>query len=163
MDHIINFKKIAIFAAIAVVIAATTNGCSVIKEVPVVHTEYVHTIDSVYVKDTTIQYRIEKEYVKEYAKDTLRLETNYSEFTAFQDSTTGMLAGTAKNKEKLIDIPISVKEKVVVRDSVVYKEVPVKVEVPVKYTPKIWKILGWIGILSLVAGVLLILRKFGVI
>ena len=153
-------KILGIFAILA---AFFTASCSVIKEVPVVHTEYVHTIDSVYVKDTTIQYRIEKEYVKEYAKDTLRLETNYSEFTAYQDTLSGLLAGTAKNKEKLIDIPISVKEKVVVRDSVVYKEVPVRVEVPVKYTPKIWKILGWVGILSLAAGVLLILRKFGII
>ena len=157
-------KKLSVFFAILVVFftALINSGCKV-QYVPVETIKEVHTIDSVYLRDTTIQYRIEKEYVKEYAKDTLRLETNYSEFTAFQDTTTGMLAGTAKNKEKLIDIPISVKEKVVVRDSVVYKEVPVRVEVPVKYTPKIWKILGWIGILSLVAGVLLILRKFGVI
>ena len=58
-------KILGIFAILA---AFFTASCSVIKEVPVVHTEYVHTIDSVYVKDTTIQYRIEKEYVKEYAK-----------------------------------------------------------------------------------------------
>lgn len=157
MNNIIKYTAPVLIAAFL------AFSCSTIKEVPVVHTEYVHTIDSVYVKDTTIQYRIEKEYVKEYAKDTLKLETNYSEFTAFQDSTTGMLAGTAKNKQKLIDIPISVKEKVVVRDSVVYKEVPVEVEKPVPFVPKIWKILGWIGILSLVAGVLFILRKLGII
>lgn len=157
-------KKLSVFFAIfAVFFAALINvGCKV-QYVPIETIKEVHTIDSVYLRDTTIQYRIEKEYVKEYAKDTLRLETNYSEFTAFQDSATGMLAGTAKNKEKLIDIPTSVKEKVVVRDSVVYKEVPVEVEKPVPFVPKIWKILGWIGILSLVAGVLLILRKFGVI
>lgn len=140
-------------------------GCRVIKEVPVVHTEYVHTIDSVYLRDTTIQYRIEKEFVRDYTGllDTLRLETTYSKFVAFVDTSSAKLSGTAKNKEKLIDIPISVKEKVVVCDSLVYKEVPVRVEVPVRYTPRIWKILGWIGILSLVAGVLFILRKFGVV
>lgn len=149
----------------AILVAFLAASCSVIKEVPVVHTEYVHTIDSVYVKDTTIQYRIEKEYIRDYTGllDTLMLETTYSKFVAFVDTSSAKLSGTAKNKEKLIDIPMSVKEKVVVRDSVVYKEVPVKVEVPVRYTPRIWKILGWIGILSLVAGVLFILRKFGVI
>lgn len=122
-----------------------------IQYVPVETIKEVHTIDSVYLRDTTVQYRIEKEYVKEYAKDTLRLETNYSEFTAFQDSTTGMLAGTAKNKEKLIDIPMSVKEKIVYRDSVIKQEVPVPVEIE-KITYKVpffWKFFSVIGILAL--------------
>ncbi len=158
-------KKLGIFAIFAVFFAALINSGCKVQYVPVETIKEVHTIDSVYLRDTTIQYRIEKEYDKEYAKDTLRLETNYSEFTAYQDTLSGLLSGFAKNKEKLIDIPISVKEKVVVRDSLVYKEVPVPVEIEkITYrTPAFWKILGWLGILSLVAGVLFILRKFGVI
>lgn len=159
-------KKLSVFFAIlAVFLAALINSGCKVQYVPVETIKEVHTIDSVYLRDTTIQYRIEKEFIRDYTGllDTLRMETTYSKFVAFVDTSSAKLSGTAKNKEKMIDVPVSVKEKVVVRDSVVYKEVPIRVEVPVRYTPKIWKILGWIGILSLVAGVLLILRKFGVL
>lgn len=151
-------KRLLFFVAIAVVFTT----CSTIKYIPVETIKEIHTIDSVYFRDTTVQYRIEKEYVKEYAKDTLRLSTKYSDFTAFQDTTTGMLAGTAKNKEKLIDIPMSVKEKVIYKDSIVTKEVPVPVEVEkkVKFVPWYAKILSWIGGISLVALLLYALRAY---
>lgn len=126
-------------------------ACTTIKYVPVKETEYVTIKDSVYFRDTTVQYRIKKEYVKEYAKDTLRLETNYSEFTAYQDTLSGFLSGYAKNKEKVIDIPLSVKEKVIYKDSIVTKEIPVPVEVEkvVKKVPLLTKIFAWIGFAAL--------------
>ena len=119
-----------------------------VQYVPVEHTEYVHTIDSVYFRDTTIQYRIEKEYVRDYTwlLDTLEMETSYSSFAAWVDTSAAKLSGIARNKEKIVDIPVSVKEKVTVRDSIVYQDRPVPVEVVVtktKYPAVFWWLLGW--------------------
>lgn len=145
-----------------VLVAVVFTACTTIKYVPVKETEYVTIKDSVYFRDTTIQYRIEKEYVKEYAKDTLRLSTKYSDFTAYQDTLSGLLSGYAKNKEKLIDIPMSVKEKIVYKDSIVTKEVPVPVEVEkkVKFVPWYAKILSGFGIVFLILAALWAGKKF---
>ena len=106
------------------------SGCKV-QYVPVEHTEYVHTIDSVYFRDTTIKYKVEKEYVRDYTGllDTLDLETSYASARAWLDTSRAMLSGEIRNKENVIDIPVSVKEKVTVRDSIVYQDRPVPVEV----------------------------------
>lgn len=119
-----------------------------VQYVPVEHTEYVHTIDSVYFRDTTIKYKVEKEYVRDYAglTDTLEMETSYASARAWVDTSRAVLAGSIRNKENVIDIPVSVKEKVTVRDSIVYKDVPVPVEVVVtktKYPAAFWWLLGW--------------------
>jgi hypothetical protein len=105
-------------------------GCKV-QYVPVEHTEYVTVRDSVYLRDTTIQYRIEKEYVRDYTGllDTLDMETSYASARAWVDTSKAVLAGEIKNKENVINIPVQVKEKVTVRDSIVYQDRPVPVEV----------------------------------
>lgn len=128
-------------------------GCRTIQYVPIKQTEYVTVRDSVYLRDTTIKYQVEKEYVKDYTGllDTLELSTGLAEARAWVDTTKSVLAGEIKNKRKSIDIPVQVKEKVVVRDSIVYKEKPVPVEVEVvktKYPAVFWWLLGW-GILSI--------------
>lgn len=106
--------------------------------IPVAEKEYVTVRDSVYLRDTTVQYKVEKEYVKDYTGllDTLRMETSYSSFAAWVDTSAAKLSGIAQNKEKIVDIPVQVKEKVTVRDSIVYKEVPVEVEVVKTVHPK---------------------------
>lgn len=116
--------------------------------IPVEHTEYVTVRDSVYFRDTTVQIQVQKERVRDYTGllDTLRLETSYAASTAYVDTTRNLLAGEIKNKENVINVPIQVKEKVVVRDSVVTKEVPVPVKVVVtktKYPAVFWWLLGW--------------------
>lgn len=116
--------------------------------VPVEHTEYVHTIDSVYVRDTTIKYQLEKEYIRDFTGllDTLTLETGLAVSKAWVDTSKSVLAGEIRNKEKALDIPVSVKEKVTVRDSIVYQDKPVPVEVVVtktKYPAAFWWLLGW--------------------
>lgn len=126
------------------------SGCKV-QYVPVEHTEYVHTIDSVYFRDTTIQYKVEKEYARDYTGllDTLDLETSYASARAWLDTSRATLSGEIRNKENVIDIPVSVKEKVTVRDSVVYKDVPVPVEVVRTVHPKYeWALWTW-GIAAL--------------
>ena len=113
------------------------TGCKTIY-VPVEHTEYVTVRDSVYLKDTTVQYKVEKEYIKDYSDllDTLHLETGLAEARAWVDTSRSVLAGEIKNKEKVVDIPVQVKERVVVRDSIVYREKPVPVEVVKTVHPK---------------------------
>lgn len=105
-------------------------GCR-IQYVPVKETEYVTMRDSVYLRDTTIQYRVEKEYVRDFTGmlDTLKLSTGMAEAKAWVDTSKAVLAGSIKNKDKVIDIPVQVKEKIVYKDSLVYKDVPVPVEV----------------------------------
>lgn len=151
-------RLLVYFAFVAVVFTA----CTTIKYIPVKETEYVTIKDSVYFRDTTVQYRIEKEYVKEYAKDTLRLSTKYSDFTAYQDTLSGLLSGYAKNKEKLIDIPMSVKEKVIYKDSLVYKEIPTPYEVEkvIRTVPWYAKILSGFGIVFLILAALWAGKKF---
>ena len=105
-------------------------GCKTVY-VPVKETEYVTVKDSVYVRDTTVQFKVEKEYVRDYTGllDTLDMETSYASARAWIDTTRNMLAGEMKNREKVVDVPVQVKEKVTVRDSIVYRDVPVPVEV----------------------------------
>jgi len=123
-------KKLWIILSILCIL----SGCKVIKYVPVKETEYVHVKDSVYLKDTTIQYKIEKQYVKDYTGllDTLKLKTDYAESEAYIDTTNNKLIGSIRNKPKILDINIQVKEKIVIKDSISYKEVPVPVEVEKK-------------------------------
>lgn len=128
-----------------------------VQYVPVKETEYVTVRDSVYFRDTTIQYQVEKEYVRDYTGllDTLDLETSYASARAWLDTSRAVLAGSIRNKENVIDIPVSVKEKVTVRDSIVYRDVPVPVEVVKTVHPKYEWILWTWGIVSLLGFALL--------
>ena len=122
-----------------------------VQYVPVKDTEYVTVRDSVYFRDTTIKYQVEKEYVRDYTGllDTLGLETSYASARAWVDTSRAPLSGEIRNRENVIDIPVSVKEKVTVRDSVVYKDVPVPVEVVRTVHPKYEWILWCWGIAAL--------------
>ena len=106
------------------------SGCKTIKYVPIKETEYVHIKDSIYLRDTTIQYKIERQYVRDYTGllDTLRLETDYAESESYIDTTKNALVGSIRNKDRSIDIPIQYKERVVYKDSIRDREVPVPVE-----------------------------------
>lgn len=163
MDKIGLFrtKFLVYFLLLAVVFTA----CSKKIYVPVEHTEYVHITDSVAVHDTTVSYQIEKQYVRDYTGllDTLVLETDYAIARAHVDTAAAKLSGSIENKRKTVEIPVQWKERIVYKDSISTKEIPVEVEKPVPYTPRIWKFLGIVGILSLVVAVLWILRKLGIL
>lgn len=136
-------------------------GCKV-QYVPVEHTEYVTVRDSVYLRDTTIQYRIEKEYVRDFTGllDTLDMETSYASARAWVDTSKAMLSGEIKNKENVINIPVQVKEKVTVRDSIVYQDRPVPVEVEKVVHPGYEKWLwGWL-VFSLLGLALFVYFRF---
>jgi hypothetical protein len=136
-------------------------GCKV-QYVPVEHTEYVTVRDSVYLRDTTIQYKIEKEYVRDYTGllDTLDMETSYATARAWVDTSKAVLAGEIKNKENVINIPVQVKEKVTVRDSIVYQDRPVPVEVIKTVHPGYEKWLwGWL-VFSLLGLALFVYFRF---
>lgn len=158
-----NFLKNTFLLTVAAVSIIFT-GCKTVY-VPVKETEYVHVHDSVAVHDTTVQFQLQKEYIERYATDTLRLETTYSEFTAFHDTLSRKLAGIAKNKDKTVLFATQWKERIVVRDSIQRLEVPVPVEVEkrVPYVPFFWKLFSVIGILATAVVTVLILRKFHVL
>lgn len=136
----------------ATILLGMMMGCKTIY-IPVKETEYVTVKDSVYLRDTTVQYKVEKEYVRDYTGllDTLRLETGMASASAWVDTSRAVLAGSIRNKENVINIPVQVKEKVVYKDSIHTKEVPVPVEVIKTVHPKyegwLW---GWL-IFSLLA------------
>lgn len=138
-------------------------ACSTVKYVPVKETEYVTVRDTTVLRDTTIQYQIEKEYVRDYTGllDTLRLSTGLAEAETYVDTTRNVLTGSIRNKEKTLNIPTQYKERTVYRDSIVYKEKPVPYEVEkIKKVVPWWaKFLSTIGGLTLIAAVLYILRK----
>lgn len=138
------------------VAACVLSGCKTIKYVPIKETEYVHIKDSVYLRDTTIQYKIEKQYVRDYTGllDTLRMETNYAESESYIDTTKNALVGSLRNKNRSIDIPIQYKERIVYKDSIRDREVPVPVEKEVKthypYEKWLWV---WSILSALVIGI----------
>ena len=119
---------------ILIALSCIISGCKVIKYVPIKETEYVHIKDSVYLRDTTIQYKIEKQYMRDYTGllDTLRMETDYAESESYVDTAKNSLVGSIRNKDRHIDIPVQYKERIVYRDSIRDREVPVPVEKIVK-------------------------------
>ena len=155
-------KKLLDLGLALVLALGLMMGCKTIQYVPVEHTHYVTVRDSVYLRDTTIQYKVEKEYIKDYTGllDTLSLETGMASAKAWVDTSRNTLAGEIKNKENVIDIPVQVKEKVITRDSVVYKEVPVPVEVVKEVHPKYELALWGYLVFSLIVVVLIIAHKF---
>lgn len=136
-------------------------GCGTIKYVPVKEYVTVTETQTEYLRDTLVQVKIEKEYVRDYTGllDTLQLETSYALSSAWFDTTSNVLAGTIKNKEKMIAVPVAVKEKVTVRDSIVYRDVPVPVEVVKTVHPKyeawLW---SWLVVSVLLIGAYIYLK-----
>ena len=142
-------KKITTCLLIAVLFSA----CGTIQYVPVETIKEVHVKDTTVLHDTTIQYQIEKEYVRDYTGllDELVLETEYAIAKAHVDTAAEKLTGSIENKDKALNIPTQYKERLVYRDTVITKEVPVPVEVEKKvpFVPFFWKFLSVIGILAI--------------
>lgn len=142
------------------------TGCKTIQYVP------VETIKEVYIKDTTVLHKtdtliqVPEVSIADFidVRDTLVMEASYSTAKAWVDTTYRLLKGSLVQGGKL-PVQIVEKERLVYRDSIITKEVPVEVEVEkiVKVVPRFWKFFGVIGLLSLIAGVVLILRKFHII
>lgn len=139
-------------------------GCGNIRYIETKEQTITHYVDSIAWHDSTIYHHIYHEHYKDYTgpKDTLNLETTYSRFKAWNDSTSNTLKGEAVNKEDSIPVKIKWKEKVIQKDSLIYveKPVPVEVEKKIKYIPKFfWFAFGWF-ILSIIFIVLKIYLKF---
>ena len=160
-----NFLKNTFFLLIAVLSTVLTVGCKTIQYVPVETIKEVHIKDTTYLRDTLVRVELEKARLADFVDlgDTLVLQTDLARSTAFWDSTSGKLKGTLENTLKYVEKPVQIRERLVYRDSVEVREVPVEVEKPVKYVPKFWKVFGILGILSLVAAVLYILKRIGII
>lgn len=125
-----------------IILLGMISGCRTIY--PVKETEKVVVKDSIFLRDTTIKYVIEKESVRDYTGmlDTLHLETSYASASAWIDTTDKKLTGQIKNKDLVLDIMTRVKERIIIRDSIITNDVPVPVEV-VKtkhpgYEPLLW-------------------------
>ena len=153
-------KKITTCLLIAVLFSA----CGTIQYVPVETIKEVHVKDTTVLHDTTIQYQIEKEYVRDYTGllDELVLETEYAIAKAHVDTAAEKLTGSIENKDKALNIPTQYKERLVYRDTVITKEVsvPVEVEKKVPFVPFFWKFLSVIGILAIAYITFKLLFKF---
>lgn len=151
---------IIFFAAIGIA------SCCASKKLPT-HTETVtiyNKVDSIAYHDSTIYHTLYKEYYKDYADllDTLRLETSYSEFESYIDTTAKVLKGSATNKIKDVAVKIKWKEKIVYRDSIITKTKEIPVEVPVevtKYPKSYWWFLGF-TVLALIYVILKLILRF---
>ena len=152
------------------ILAATVAlvfGCGTVKYVPVETIREVHVKDSVFVKDTGVRVELEKARISDFVglTDTLYLSDAYSTATAFVDTARAILRGTIETTKPYVEKPVQIKEKITYRDSIVYQEKPVPYEVEkiVKHVPWWAKILSWIGGLSLLAAVIYILLKIGIL
>ena len=139
------------------------TACTTVRYVPVRETEYVTVRDSVYFRDTLVRIELEKARVSDFVDvgDTLYMRTDLAASTAFLDTLDGKLKGTLRNIMPYVEKPVQIREKIVYRDSVRSVEVPVPVEIEkrVKYVPWYTKALAFIGILSLVAAALWVVKK----
>lgn len=162
-----NFLKNTFLFLIAVVSAVLIASCTTVRYVPVETVKEVHVRDSVYFRDTLVRVELEKARLSDFCdvNDTLVLSTDLARSTAYLDTTSGKLKGTLENIKQYVEKNVPLKEKIVYKDSVVYQDrpVPVEVEKVVKVVPKFWRVFGILGILSLVAAVLYILKRVGVI
>ena len=124
---------------VTILLSLLLVGCSTIKYIPTHEETIIHQVDSIAWHDSTVFHHIYHEHYKDYTgpKDTLNLETAYSRFKAWNDSTSNTLKGEAINKADSIPVKTKWKEKIVYKDSLVTKEIPVPVEVvkEVKYIP----------------------------
>ena len=152
-------KKALIYLALIIGISA----CCASRKVPTqTNTEtHIHIVDSIAWHDSTVYHNIYKEYYNDYTSllDTLNLETSYSEFKSYIDTSARLLKGEAKNKE--IDIPVQIKwkEKIVYKDSIQTKEIPVPVEVTkeiTKYPKSYWWFMGF----TLLTGIYFALKVY---
>lgn len=114
-------------------------SCGTVKYIPTHEETIIHKVDSIAWHDSTIYHHIYNEHYKDYTgpEDTLYLETNYSRFRAWNDTTSNTLKGEAENKKDSIPTKIKWKERIVTRDSLVYVEKPYPVEITkeVKHIP----------------------------
>lgn len=145
-----------ILAEILLILGVFLPACTVTKYVPVETIKEVHIKDTTWLRDTLIDYRIEREYIRDWTGllDTLRMGTEYSDFKAYADTSKGLLVGEARNKDKVIPVPAQIPVHETVRDSIVYKEVPVPVEVVKKVTPR-WAWWSLIASIVMAAGIIL--------
>lgn len=159
-------RQILVYFALGFQVFVASCSPKIIYQ-PVETIKEVTVRDTTYLRDTTIKYKIEKQYVRDYTGllDELVLETDYAIARAHVDTAAAKLSGSIENKEKTVEIKTQWKERLVYRDSIITKEVPVEVEVEkiVKVVPRFWKFFGLIGMLTVIAGVVLILRKFHII
>lgn len=154
-------KKVLIFILLAIGLI----GCSITKPTlpPATNQTIIHHIDSITYHDSTIYHTVYKEIYKDYTKllDTLYLETTYSKFKTYVDTSSNILKGEAANKT--IDIPVKIKwkEKTVYKDSIQVKEVPYPVEVSkevTKYPATYWWFMGFTILVLIYFGIKLYLK-----
>lgn len=141
---------------LTILILFIITACGICKHniPPATDTTLVHVVDSVAWHDSTVYHHIYKEHYNDYKSllDTLSLETFYSEFRAYIDTTNKLLKGEAQNKEGVAPVQVKWKEKIVYKDSIQTKEVPYPVEVikeVTKYPKSYWWFLGF----TLLAGI----------
>lgn len=151
-----TFKALAWVAFIAAMFFCSV-ACSPVKYLPIENRSEIHIKDSVVYHDSTIFHHITKEHYKDVSNplDTLEMETEYSKFKAWNDTSARKLMGEAENKKDSIPERIKWKEKIVYKDSIVTKDVPVPVEVEKKVTPK-WA--GWSLALNIIILLAIALR-----
>lgn len=160
-----NFLKNTFLFLIAVASAVLITSCATVRYIPLETIKEVHIKDTTYLRDTLVRVELEKARLSDFCDvgDTLVLRTDLAQSWATLDTLTGKIKGGLENIKQYVEKPVQIRERLVYRDSVEVREVPVEVEKPVKYVPKFWKIFGILGILSLVAAVLYILKRTGII
>lgn len=150
--------------AILLLLAATlAGGCRTVQYIPVETNTEVHIKDSLVLNIKDSIRITERTRYKDYGDllDTLRLDGNRAHSRSWIDTTKSIIAG------ELVEDPVEEKTKVVYktkieyRDSVRIEKEPYPVEVPkeVKVVPKFWKVLGIIGIISILLAVLWSIMK----
>lgn len=153
-------KRLLVFFAL---VAVVFTACTTVKYIPVKEKEYITVRDSVYLRDTLVRIELEKARISDFVdvNDTLVLSDAYSRATAFVDTAGAVLRGSIETIRPYVEGNVAVKEKIVYRDSVRSVEVPVPVEIEkqVKYVPWYTKALAFLGILSIIAAVLWVLKK----
>ena len=114
-------------------------------QVHIIDSTAIHYLDSIRIYEAT-RYR---DFA--WMGDTLKLNGSRSRAWAVCDTLKGAIVGEIEEDPVEEKTRIIYKDRVQYKDSIVYKEKPVPVEkrVEVKYTPKVYKVLSAIGLISI--------------
>lgn len=154
-------------AIVGLVLGLSVASCGAAHHLPKEETVITY-------KDSTIYHILDSIRITEAVRykdwgsllDTLVLKTADGSVTSrsYCDTTRNILAGELEVKPRQEKTRIVYKEKKVLRDTTIY--IPVEVPGPekvIEVVPKFWRIMGVIGIISIILGILLLIIKLKII
>ena len=160
IEHLWRWSPLVV---LLVAVGLFCGSCGAIHTIPIETTTEVHYIDSVRYEIRDSIRIIERSRWKDYGGllDTVRIRGNHSEATAYMDTTRNIINAELEESPREEKTRIIYRDRWKTRDSLVFQDRPVPYEITkeVEVVPKFWRVLGIIGIISILLAVLWSIMK----